>query len=134
MQSINLAGRSILVVEDEPLIALDIEVTFANACAIVHRARTLSDAHLLVEQNNPSAAVLDFRCGDGDAGALCAKLVARKIPFVIDSGDSQAPHEGALVVPKPARPGALIDAVAGQLSRKEIPHAESAQADQRCVV
>jgi DNA-binding NtrC family response regulator len=80
MQSTRLAGRSILIVEDEPLIALDIEQTFAKAGAIVFPARKLSDAHHLVEQNRLAAAVLDFRLGDGDAQVLCARLVARGGP------------------------------------------------------
>jgi DNA-binding response OmpR family regulator len=72
MRSTSPAGRSILVVEDEPLIALDIEQTFAKAGAIVLPTRTLGDAHHLVEQNSLSAAVLDIRLCDGDSEALCA--------------------------------------------------------------
>jgi DNA-binding NtrC family response regulator len=104
LQSNGLAGRSILVVADEPLIALDIEQTFAKVGAIVVPARTLGDARHLVEQNSLSAAVLDFRGGDGDADALCAKLIARKISFVSHSGYSHRPQQCALVVPKPASP------------------------------
>jgi hypothetical protein len=40
-----------------------------------------------VEQNSLSAAVLDFRGGDGDADALCAKLIAQNIPFVKRIGE-----------------------------------------------
>jgi ActR/RegA family two-component response regulator len=139
MQNTSLARRSILVVEDEPLIALDIEQNFAKPGATVLPARTLGDAHHLVEQNNLSAAVLDFRGGDAHADALCAKLIARDILFVIHSGYAHSGYahtsqRGAVVIPKPASPGALIGAIAGLLSQKEIPHAESPQADRRCSV
>jgi len=134
MRSTSLAGRSILVVEDEPLIALDIEQTFAKAGAIVLPPRTLGGAHHLVEQNSLSAAVLDIRLGDGDAETLCARLVLHDIPFIIHSGYPQAAQPGAVVIPKPASHGALIHAIAGLLSQKEIPHAQSPLADRRCSV
>jgi DNA-binding response OmpR family regulator len=83
MQSTSLAGGSILILDDEPLIALDIGDAFARAGAVVVPARSLGTAHDLVEVNSLSAAVVDFRLGHGEAGALCAKLAARDIPFVI---------------------------------------------------
>ena len=134
MQSTRIAGRSILIVEDEPLIALDIEQAFAKAGAIVFPARKLSDAHHLVEQNSLAAAVLDFRLGDGDAQVLCARLVAQEIPFIIYSGYPHAAQPGAVMIPKPDSPATLIDAIAELLILKENRHAESAQTDQRCVV
>jgi DNA-binding response OmpR family regulator len=102
MGSTSPAGRSILVVEDEPLIALDIEQTFAKAGAIVLPTRTLGDAHHLVEQNSLSAAVLDIRLCDGDSEALCARLVLHDIPFIIHSGYPQAAQPGAVAIPKPS--------------------------------
>jgi DNA-binding response OmpR family regulator len=91
MQSTSLAGRSILLVEDEPLIALDIEQNFAKAGATVFSARTLGEAHHLVEQNSLSAAVLDFRLNDGDGHAPCAHLVAQEILEVYSR--SRAPSQ-----------------------------------------
>ena len=60
MASTNLAGRSILIVEDEPLIALDIVAAFAKVGALAFNARTLTEALQMVEQVGLSAAVLDF--------------------------------------------------------------------------
>jgi DNA-binding response OmpR family regulator len=76
MQSTSVAGRSILILEDEPLIALDIGDAFARAGAVVVPAKSLGTAHDLVEVNSLSAAVVDFRLGDGETDALCAKLTA----------------------------------------------------------
>jgi CheY-like chemotaxis protein len=59
MQGTSLAGHSILIVEDEPLIALDIVAAFQNAGANPLTARSLAEAVRLVEHDGPSAAVLD---------------------------------------------------------------------------
>ena len=134
MQSTSLAGRSILILEDEPLIALDIGDAFARAGAVVVPAKSLGTAHDLVEVNSLSAAVVDFRLGDGEADALCAKLTARDVPVVICTGFTHAAPQSAVVIPKPASPTALIHPIAELLSQKEMRHAESAQTHQRRVV
>lgn len=86
MQSTCLAGRSILIAEDQPLIALDIVVAFQSAGALVLMGRSLDGALELVEHDGLSAAVLDFGLGDGDAGAVCGRLKERDIPFILHSG------------------------------------------------
>jgi CheY-like chemotaxis protein len=105
MNSASLAGRSILVVEDEPIIAKEITQAFRNVGAavtatttlkqalilvehgaVVMTARSLPDAIRLVERDGLAAAVLDFGLGDGNAGALCGRLKTRRIPFVLHSG------------------------------------------------
>lgn len=50
MQGTSLAGRSILIVEDEPLIALDLVKAFKQAGAVVLATRSLADATPLAEQ------------------------------------------------------------------------------------
>jgi DNA-binding NtrC family response regulator len=114
----SLSGRSILLVEDEPLIALDIAQAFKRVGATVVPARSLADAKRLVEQDDLSAAVVDFGLGDGDADALCARLNERAVPFVLHSGYSHVDnaYSSHVVVPKPAKPATLIDAVSRLLS------------------
>jgi DNA-binding response OmpR family regulator len=119
MQSTSLAGRSILIVEDEPLIALDIVTAFEKVGALTLIARTLAEAARLVEHDDLSAAVLDFGLGEDDAGAVYGRLQERAIPFVLHSGYKHASDacRGGTVVPKPARPEALIRAVEMLLSQ-----------------
>jgi len=67
LQGLNLIGRTILVVEDKPLIALDIVTAFEKSGAVVVTARSLAQAKGLVEQDF-SAAVVDFtpmQCAHG---------------------------------------------------------------------
>jgi DNA-binding NtrC family response regulator len=117
MQSHTLAGRSVLIVEDEPLIALDIKTAFEAAGAHVRSAASLTVAKSLVERDGLSAAVIDLGLGDGDADALCARLSERHIPFVVHSGYAQVgeAYHSAIVIPKPANPTTLIDALAKAL-------------------
>jgi DNA-binding response OmpR family regulator len=117
MQANSLVGRSILIVEDEWLIALDVVSAFQDAGAVTFSARSLADAIRLVEHEGLSAAVLDFGLGDGDADAVCARLDERRIPFILHSGYTRhGPACGrGIVIPKPASPETLIDTVVGLL-------------------
>jgi DNA-binding NtrC family response regulator len=109
----SLAGRTVLIVENEPLIAVDIAEAFERAGAIAVMARVLVEARKVVDQDNLSAAVLDFGLEDGNAEQLCHLLTERHTPFVLHSGyghASEACGKG-ISIPKPARPDALIRAV-----------------------
>jgi DNA-binding response OmpR family regulator len=113
VQSTSLAGRTILVVEDEFLIALDIVAALEGAGANVVAAATLDRATQLVELDKLSAAVLDFGLRGGDANGLCARLNEREVPYILHSGYTHLGdqcHRG-VVVAKPANPSVLIDAL-----------------------
>jgi DNA-binding response OmpR family regulator len=108
-----LAGRTILVVEDEPLIALAIVEDFKAAGASVHTAYNLCDGLRLADHPDLSAAVLDFGLTDGEGSALCERLSERQVPFVLHTGYTQV-HEACrsvIVVPKPAPAGQLVSVV-----------------------
>jgi DNA-binding response OmpR family regulator len=118
MGNMPLAGHSVLVVEDEPLIALDIVHCFRAAGASILIAYRLEDGLRLAEDPDISAAVLDFGFRDGDSSALCARLNERGIPFVLHSGYSDIPAEACTkgtVVPKPAVPAELVNVVTSLL-------------------
>ena len=83
MESASLAGRLILICEDEPLIALDIANAFTNEGARVKTARSLRDALVAVEDGALSAAILDHALSDGDSSHLRQRLTERNIPFVL---------------------------------------------------
>src|SRR4029078_8897142 len=62
MSSSELAGLRILIVEDDPIIALDVAETLADAGAIViGPAHTVAQAFNLVGRGGLDAAVLDYR-------------------------------------------------------------------------
>jgi DNA-binding response OmpR family regulator len=114
-----LAGRSILVVEDNPIIAMAVVQGLQTAGASVSEARSLRDALRKVECPALSAAVLDHGLNDGDASQICERLDQRNIPFVIYSGYDyiEGPCSEGEHVPKPVPPTVLVDAVVDLLRK-----------------
>jgi DNA-binding response OmpR family regulator len=113
-----LLGRSILVVEDEPLIAMNVVHELEAAGASVSMARTLRDALVKVEEPDLSAGVLDHALNDGDASQICDRLDARNIPFVICSGYNHVtgPCSEGEHLRKPVRPDVLVGTLVDLLS------------------
>jgi DNA-binding response OmpR family regulator len=85
-----LSAKSILVVEDELLLCLDIARRLEDAGAKVFTAFNLQKALQLVEASTLSAGVLDFDLGNGDSGAVCWKLLERNNGHRRPSSSSQA--------------------------------------------
>jgi DNA-binding response OmpR family regulator len=81
-----LRGRSILVVEDELLIAMDIAAALEKAGAHATMTTTVRHALILVEHDGLSGAILDHALSDGDSTNLCARLKERGIPYISYSG------------------------------------------------
>ena len=113
MQRPSLEGRSILIVEDEPLIVMDITQAFEGTGAALTTTNSLHQATVLVEHDGLSGAILDHSLGDGDSTKLYERLTKRGIPYIIYSGHSSIDGvcEGALHIRKPAAPGELVAAM-----------------------
>ena len=103
MQRPSLEGRSILIVEDEPLIVMDITQEFEATGAALTTTNTLKHALILVEHDGLSGAILDHALPDGDSSQLCARLKERGIPFLIYSGFNTVGGAcaGARILPSP---------------------------------
>ena len=115
MQRPSLEGRSILIVEDEPLIVMDITQAFEATGAALTTTNTLKHALILVEHDGLSGAILDHALGDGNSSLLCQRLRERGIPFMIYSGHATVGGacKDALHIEKPATEGALVAAMEG---------------------
>jgi DNA-binding response OmpR family regulator len=113
MQGTSLAGHSVLIVEDEPLIALHIRTEFEKAGANAITVHSLRDAFRHVEQDGVSGVVLDYGQGSQDGDALCHHLRQRDIPFILHSGYEHISDacRGGIIIPKPAKPEVLIEAL-----------------------
>ena len=82
-----LAGARVLVVEDEPLVALEIETELTDAGAVViGPAATLEAAARLIEAEAVDAALLDANLAGRPVDTLAAALAARGVPFAFASG------------------------------------------------
>ena len=64
MSNASLAGCSILICEDEPLIAIDIADAFSNVGVRVVTVRSLAQAFIVIEDDAPSAVILDHTLSD----------------------------------------------------------------------
>src|SRR4029079_17488554 len=113
MKSARLLGRSVLVVEDQPLIALDITQELEDAGASVTTTSTLKHALVLAERDGLAAAIVDHVLLDGNSSLLCQRLKDRGIPFVIYSGYDvfDGLCKNARYIPKPAEEGAYVCAL-----------------------
>ena len=104
-----LRGRSILVVEDEMLIGMDIRDALEKAGAHVTATTTVRHALILVEHDGLAGAIMDHALRD-DSTELCARLTAQGIPYVSYSGFD--PVKGASpdapFVSKPASMNTLL--------------------------
>jgi two-component system, response regulator PdtaR len=114
-----LRRRSILVVEDEPLIGWDIREAPEKAGATVTATTTVRHALILIEHDGLAGVIMDNALADGDSTEVCVRLKARGIPYVCYSGydpvkgaSLDAPH-----VSKPAPVDVLLSTLEALLPR-----------------
>lgn len=102
------APCTILLVDDEPLVLMDLEIAAEDVGCDYLSARRLVEALALAESASFSTAVLDVNLGGGDTCLpVAAILRQRGIPFILHSGDLDRQDElvrtlGATLVAKPA--------------------------------
>lgn len=83
----DIAGCRVMVVEDEALIAFEIESTLeAFGCEVVGPVSALETALQLATESTFDAAILDVTVRGGKIYPVAEHLVARDIPFVLASG------------------------------------------------
>lgn len=84
-----LAGRCVLVVEDEYLIAIELKQWLqAVGCEVLGPVPSVEQALDLIEDRSPDAAVLDVNLGDGDeVYPVADKLGELGVPYVFATGD-----------------------------------------------
>jgi len=82
-----IAGRRVLVVEDEALIALQIEDAIqAMGCEVVGPASSVDAALELLRAGAPDAAVLDINLGGEPSERVASALAALGVPFLFCTG------------------------------------------------
>jgi CheY-like chemotaxis protein len=84
-----LRGLRILLVEDDPLIRLDLESSLAELGAIVTAASDVSKALTVLESSKLDFAVLDFELSAETSEPVAEAARARNIPFLYLSGYSE---------------------------------------------
>ncbi|TCR78678.1 response regulator [Rhizobium sp. BK376] len=111
---------TILILEDEPFIALDLEETLVESGHQDHvTLSTCKDASAWLDAHTPAAAIIDPRLSDGICTTVVRRLSDLGVPFVVYSGEPDSLIENEPVfgkgemLGKPASP----DQVSAALSR-----------------
>jgi len=82
-----LAGKRILVVEDEFMIAMLLEDLLAELeCVVAGVAARPAEALELIDATKLDAAVLDVNLDGADSFGIAAALGQRQIPFIFATG------------------------------------------------
>ncbi len=85
----SLAGRRILIVEDEMLLAMDLEQILEGwGAAVVGPVPSIDQALELLSQERPDAATLDMNLSGVSSLPLATELATQNIPFILVSGYS----------------------------------------------
>jgi len=113
-----LAGKRVLVVEDEMLVSMLVEDMLSDfGCSVVGPAPDLDEAMSLASTADIDAALLDVNLAGKPIFPVADALKARGVPFAFASGYGAAgvegDHAGAPVLQKPFRQSDLERALTG---------------------
>ncbi len=113
----------VLVVEDEALIAMDLQAQLAGAgFAVIGPAGTIEEAMQLIGAHTLDAALVDANVRGRPVGEIAAALTERGVPFAFATGYGRsalpASFQAAPILAKPFGPDEVL-AMIGQLTSGE---------------
>lgn len=92
------SGKRVLVVEDEPLVGMDVVSILENAgLETVGPAASVAEALTLLRSSGCDCAVLDVNLGAETSDPIALALRSAGIPFVVVSGYARDQHSEALM-------------------------------------
>ncbi len=112
--------RTILIVEDDPFIAMDMEYAFEEAgYVVVGPVEDVASALKALAENDVDLACLDYNLGNETSMPIAEILGEKNIPFVFATG-----HPGAIaddlgieanrVLAKPVEPRTVLQALVNE--------------------
>jgi CheY-like chemotaxis protein len=120
MVDMTLQGKRILIVEDEALIALDLEFEARSMGAIVVTASTTQAAIGIISSTHLDAATVDLKLGRESDLSLAHALAERHIPFIfataLEQRDTPVPYANVPWLQKPFTSQTVRRALDGALS------------------
>ncbi|WP_136686153.1 hypothetical protein [Falsirhodobacter xinxiangensis] len=115
MNDTHLAGRRILVIEDEALLSMDIcDQIEAHGGVVVGPASTMVHGYALLGDASPDGGILNIRIGDQMIYPLARVCMTAGIPIIFASSESRSsiPTEFEMV-PLLDKPVDMIAAIKG---------------------
>jgi CheY-like chemotaxis protein len=111
-----LQGLRILVVEDEALVALQLEDMLTElGCAVVGPASRVRQAHQLLDEQPVEAAVLDLNIAGELVYPVADELKSRGLPYIFATGYGASgvaePYRSQFVLEKPISRRELLNAM-----------------------
>lgn len=118
-----LDGKRLLIIEDEPLVAMDMAAQLTNAGAdIVGPAGNIAAALQLIADEDFDAALLDANLGGQPVDDIAAALTRKNVPFAFVSGYGRESlpksFATAELMSKPFEPKRLLSVAVGLLDRQ----------------
>lgn len=109
-EPVTLAGSTILVVEDEPIIAFGLEDLLSAAGARSVVAGSLEEAERAFREDGFDAAILDVNVNGENSYALAGQLMEKATPFIFATGYGGSLHPPQFAaVPTIAKPYTMKD-------------------------
>jgi DNA-binding response OmpR family regulator len=110
-----LNNARILLVEDDPIIGLDLrDMLEAAGAVVIGPAHDAASSLALLEQRPVDLAVLDNIIVGGDITSIADFLIQRGVPFLFHTsqrGTLDERYPRVLIIDKPSRPGELVAAL-----------------------
>lgn len=106
----------VLILEDEPLIAMELQETLeANGFEVIGPVHTCEAALELLWSNEVDAALLDVMLGEGTCEVVADELILGGIPWAFASGydahELQTRFPNVPVIAKPNPSGTVADVI-----------------------
>jgi DNA-binding NtrC family response regulator len=128
-----LRGQHVLIVEDEPLIALDLEHALSSAGAQVGISSTVDSALEAAGAPAVTAAIIDQRLHGQSVRNVVELLATRDLPFIFYSGNAETPTAASWPsVPflvKPLLAAQVVDMLARVVATKREKPGQSQKGD-----
>jgi DNA-binding response OmpR family regulator len=87
----DVSGKSVLIVEDSRIIALEVASTLeAAGVRVIGPASTVEEGLLRAEENGIDAAILDLDLGGFSSAPIAARLKARGVPILTVAASMKA--------------------------------------------
>lgn len=109
--------KSVLIVEDDPFIAIDLQDAIEDAgYAVLGPVATVKSGLNTLNSSTPDVAILDYNLGSETSAEIARKLKEMGIPFIFASGqierviEDDVPNSAAMIQ-KPFLIDAVIDVV-----------------------
>jgi ActR/RegA family two-component response regulator len=122
MDRAELTGQTVLLVEEQPIVAIDLKTALEDAGAEVVIARDAAEALASIGKVAFTAAVLDLRPSSDEHRTIARALNKRGVRFVFHA--TEPPEDvttvrGAPVFQKPTRAQDIVKALAGLIGPRK---------------